>query len=161
MHYFFIIAKFITSNKVTKLFVSFRGDNRGFLKISLSLDSICQICQFLLILCQFLCFRSGRVLLKVTIKGIFLSFSVGFLIKVSFLGIAITLLLMWGWFQFCHNLYQLVSSVIFGRFFQIALVVDLLQICRFLVVNLFYIRIQEVSQQDSNPHHWIPFRRFI
>ena len=96
MHYFFIIANFITSNKVTKLFVSFKGDNRGFLKISLSLDSICQICQFLLILCQFLFFRSGRVLLKITIKGIFSSSSVGFLIKISFLGIAITLLLMWG-----------------------------------------------------------------
>ena len=96
MHYFFSIAKFITSNKVMKLFVSFKGDIRGFLKISLSLDSICQICQFLLILCQFLCFRSGRVLLKATIKSIFSSFSVGFLIKISFLGIAITLLLMLG-----------------------------------------------------------------
>ena len=67
-----------------------KATTNAFLKISFSLCSICKICQFLLMICL----RSGRVLLKVAIKGIFSSFCIGFLFKISVLGIAITLL-MW------------------------------------------------------------------
>ena len=60
---FFIIVKFITSDEVTKIFVSFKSNNGD----SLSLGYICKMCQFVLIMCLI----SGRVLLKVTIKCIF------------------------------------------------------------------------------------------
>ena len=72
--FFFFALKVISSNKATEKF-PFKGNNRGILKNFLSLDSVCKICQFLLILCL----RSSRVTLKVTNqKSSFLSFFVWF-----------------------------------------------------------------------------------
>ena len=73
--FFFVALKVISSNKAMEKFLPFKGNNRGILKNSLSLDSVCKICQFLLILCL----RSSRVTLKVTNqKSSFLSFFVWF-----------------------------------------------------------------------------------
>ena len=70
-YYFLIIVKLITSNKVTRISVSLKSNNRRFLEISLTLGSMCKICQFLLIMCL----RSSKVLLRVTIRGNFSSLS--------------------------------------------------------------------------------------
>ena len=59
------------------------------MKISLSLGSVCKIWKYLLSMGL----RSGSVLLKVTVKGIFDHSLFGFLFKISLLGIAIGLLM--------------------------------------------------------------------
>ena len=41
---------FFTSSKLTEIFVSFRGNIKSILKISVNLDSICKVCQILLIM---------------------------------------------------------------------------------------------------------------
>ena len=64
---FLLLWSLLPPIKSRRFFVSFKDNKRGFLKISLTLGSFCKICQILLIMCL----RSGRVLLKVTIKGNF------------------------------------------------------------------------------------------
>ena len=116
IYQFFIIVKFITSNEVMEIFVSFTGNNKGFLNISLGLQAAYRF--YLLNMPIFISHMSQiwESFVKVYNQRYFSSFSVEILFKNLYLGVAVALL-MWDMGSVVITNRQLVSSVAFGSFF--------------------------------------------